>query len=787
MNFDNPQMVESIAYDLKLADWPRGLQRARINDIANGKPPYTKQEVEENAITVNVNDLTHTRSMQQARSQFYSAFLKPAHFFTAKLDSGPRHKRQEWSASGTSIAARVMKRSLPYFECMRSRFMGDVLHGVGPSAWEDRDKWCPDPLGIEDCLLPVDTLLTMKNLPFFFLYKSMTAPELIKLTTGPRVDPGWNIPLVESCLRWMDTQMMARRNSDNMGYLFSPEKTEERIKQGEWYAGDQAPRIDCFDFYFWTDEGKRTGWRRRMILDPWSVPQAAGAGWTMSRRSDALYNQKTDKGEAYGGFLFNPGTRVYARKLSELVTFQFADLSAVNPPKYHSVRSLGWLLHAVCHMQNRLRCAANRHLFENLMQYFRGKSEEDFQRALKVMLVNNGFIDDSIQMIPQAERFQIQAALLEMGLNENRQIIDDSVSNWAQSKNYSSDRTEKTKFQVMAEVGASTGMISAALLQAYAYQGFEYQVIWERMMKKNSRDPDCREVRAAMMREGVPEEMLEAERWIIEPERVMGAGNKTMEMAIAEWLMANRMAYDSQAQQEILRDVTLLVTDDATRTKAYVPEGPRAISSSQHDAQLSLAVILMGKPVAPVEGQDHKQVIEIWLAELDRSIASIEQRGGMARPDELKGLKNLSIHIKAQIGMVARDENEKEYVREQMDVVGRADNYLKAYEQRLMEAAKQKQAQGNGNGLDPKDAAKIQGMVLSSQVKAQNQRESHAQRAAQRDVAFQIDLRHKAVEHQERLRQQASEAAIEQHALDLKTAGEIKRDAAKSRMKSFSE
>lgn len=784
MNFDNPQMVESIAYDLMLADWPRGLQRARINDIANGKPPYTEEEVEKNQIPVNINDLTHTRSMHDARSQFYSAFLKPPHFFLPKIDIGPKHKRQEWNMIAASKAARVMKRSLPYFEAMRSRFALLVLHGEGPSAWEDRDKWCPDPMGIDDVLLPSNTLLTMKNLPFYLTRGSFTAPELIRQTTGSKVDPGWNLDLVQSCLVWMDSQMMMLRNN-NWPEFWSPEKQGERIKAGAWYCGDQAPRIDYFNFYFWTDEGKRQGWRRRMILDPWSTPIASGAGWTMSRRSDGIYNKpKNGKGDDVSGFLFNPGNRVYAKKLSDLITFQFADLSAVSPFHVDTVRSLGWLLHAVCHMQNRMRCAVNKHILENLNPLFQCKSEEDFQRALKVQLINYGFLDESIRLVPAAERYQIQAALAEMGLNENRQLISDSTSNWAQQKNYSSDRTEKTKFQVMAEVSAASSMISAALLQAYAYQGFEYQTIWERMLKKNSRDPDCREVRTALLKAEIPEEYLEPECWDVEPERVMGAGNKTMEMAIAEWLMQNRMAYDSQAQQEILRDVTLLVTDDATRTRAYVPDGPRAISNSQHDAQLSLAVILMGKQVAPVEGQDHKQVIGVWMAELTNMIQQVEQRGGMANPQELVGLKNLSEHIKAQIGMVARDPEEKEYEKQQMDLIGRADNLIKGYEQRLMEAMKQRQQQGNGQGgLDPKDAAKIKATMIGAEAKRQNLRESHALRMAQNTLKFQEQLQQDRQKKALELQGDMAQRQLEQHALDLKTAGEIKRN----RMRSFSE
>lgn len=781
MNFDSPEMVETIAYDMKLGDWPRALQRARINDIANGKPPYTQEEVRENKITININDLEHTRSCQHARAQFYSAFCKPAHYFQARTDSGPKHKRQEWNSIATSQAARIMKRSLPYFESIRSRFALDVLHGIGPSAYEDRDKWCPDPLGIEDVLIPSDTYLTMKNLPFFFFYKSLTGPELIKLTTGPRVDPGWNLDLVQSCLEWLDSEMMQLR-TNTWPEQWAPEKAEERIKSnGGWYAGDQAPRIDCFDFYFWSDEGRDHGWRRRMILDPWSTPEAAGGAWSMSRKSEKPYTYHRRNATDPGGFLFNPGKRKYASKLSELVNFQFADLSAVSPFRYHSVRSLGWLLFATCHMQNRLRCAVNKHIFQNLMQFFSGSSQEDFQRALKVELIDMGFIDNSIKMIPQAERWQINSALAELGLQENKQIISNAASAWSQTS-MSNDRTEKTKFQVMAEVSAMTSMISAGLLQAFVYHESECREIWRRLCRKNSRDPDVREFRANCLRLGIPEENLIAEAWDIEVEKTMGAGNKTMELAIAEQLLAMRNFYDPAAQREILRDATLLITDDAVRTRAYVPEGPRPVSNSQHEAEMAMGAILQGQDITPVEGENHKEVIDVWMGRLAKMIAIVEKRGGMAQPQEIVGMRSLEKNIQKQIAIVAKDEEQKEQVKKWEDALGKMMNFVKAYEQRLQEQM-QKQAeaaqQSNG-GLDPKDRAKIQGALAMAQVKAENLRQSHGLKMAQRKLQFEEQLQ------QDRVKAQAEIAKQ-----DIQTAAEIKREhvknAVQSRMKSFSE
>jgi hypothetical protein len=92
---------------------------------------------------------------------------------------------------------KVMKRSIPYMECLRSKFALDVLHGIAPAGFRDSERWRPDAFGVEDVFIPASTLLTMANLPFFAIKKTFTAPELIKLTRGACADPGWNKKLVE--------------------------------------------------------------------------------------------------------------------------------------------------------------------------------------------------------------------------------------------------------------------------------------------------------------------------------------------------------------------------------------------------------------------------------------------------------------------------------------------------------------------------------------------------------------------------------------------------------------
>ena len=471
MKFDKCEQVEQVAYQMRLADYPRGKNRALINNLFNGFPPYTEEEAEQNGIEINVNFLESTRLGHDARSQFYQAFQKPGNFFSCRTDTGSVHKRDKYNTIVTREMNRIMKRSIPYMECNRSQFALNVLHGIAPSGWRDADRWRPYGIGVEDVLVPSNTLLSMENMPFFTVYRSLTAPQLIKLSKASKVDPGWNIPLINSLVKYIDQESMSLMGS-NFPNVWSPEKVEERVKgDGGFYASDQCPTIDCYDFYFWSDEGGIEGWRRRMIVDSWSTPTLAGGAVNMDN------NPKMD--DFRGKFIYNSKDRIYATNREQIINWQFADLSAVAPFKYHSVRSLGFLLYSVCHLQNRLRCKFNEAVFEQMMMYFRVKNGDEAQRALSVNLVSRGILDESIDFVKAADRYQVNTGLAELGIQQNAGLIAQNSSSYTTQPNAGqANNVEKTKFQVMAETNAMTSLVSAGLMQAYAYKQPEYREIF---------------------------------------------------------------------------------------------------------------------------------------------------------------------------------------------------------------------------------------------------------------------------------------------------------------------
>lgn len=761
MEFKDAEQVQQIAWEMRQADWPRDVNRTRINELNNGYPPYSGDEERTNNINVNVNFLESTRQLHDARMQMNQGILKPGYFFEARTDAGPVNKRSTWNTLATEVVNRPMKRSMDYYECLRSKIALTVLHGIAPACFENSDRWCPVALGVEDLLIPSNTLLTFRNLPFFVIGRSFTAPELIKLAKGKNADPAWNSKLVDDCLRWIDRESMALLGS-NWPEVWSPSKVEERVKgDGGYYMGDQVPTIDVFDFYYWSEEKDVEGWRRRIVLDDWSTPASAGTGWNFTR------NTKLDFGR--NQWLYNSGSRVFANKREQIFNCNFADLSSVGPFRYHSVRSLGYLLWAVCHLQNRLRCAFTEAVFESLLMYFRVKNADDAERVIKLQLAQRGFIDDSVEFIKAQDRYQVNEGLVQFGLAENQRLIDANASSFSTSKNLSSDRVEKTKFQVQAEVSAAQSLVSAALNQAYTYQAIEYREIFRRFLNPHSRDIDVLEARKKLSRE-IPDKYLVPEAWEIEPTRLMGAGNKTLEMVQAEQMMQFRPLYDPAAQRQILRDVTLAITDDPAKAHAYVPEEP-VVSDSVHDTELVFTTLMQGSKVTPRPGLNAIEVAGTMLQLMGAKVQMVMQQGGVGTPQDIVGFQMCAQYTAAFIQQVGQSKDQKPQATALMQALSKLMNEVKAMAQRQQEM--QKKAQQNGQGMDPKDMAKLQAIKMQAQVKAQNAQQSHAQKTQQRQIQFQSGLQQDAQRAQFELAKDAAKTKQELAAESAKNALEM--------------
>lgn len=760
MQFDNPEQVESVCLQLRQQDYLRGLDRALIARLFNGNPPYLPHEVEENNIDVNLNWLEATALGHDARQQFTTYFEKPANYFTCSTDAGAVHKRRERGAIATRNANRIMKRSLPYSECRRSKFASLVLYGIGPVVRPNPYRWCPKAIGIDDLLLEEPVELTFEDLTQFCILREFTGPQLSAIVNGPQTGGSWNKPLIKKLLKWIDSETGNLLSSD-FPSIWSPEKWEERDKaNGGYYVGGRSPKVKAYDFWFYSDAGKTAGWRRRMVIDDWSPPSGSG-GWTRGTTADFARNQ----------WLYNSKDRVIASRREEIFSCQYGDLSAVAPFHHHTVRGLGSLTYAVCHLQNRLRCRFTEAVFEDLMILMRASGEDDALRSLKANFINRGIVPPNIKFVTKDERWQPNIALTEMGIQENSRLIARHASSYTSSLvQQATDKREKTKFEVMSELSSATQLVGASLQQAARYEAFEDRETFRRLCKKNSTDPEARQFQARCIKEGIPESVLyNHEAWDIEPEQVMGNGNKALEMAIAQQLLAMRNLYDPEPQRTILRDITLAVTGDAARAKQLVPETPQ-ISDSIHDGQLRFGTLMQGVPVDTKSGVNHIEVIETLLKAMELVVQRITKTTGVGTREEILGLITVGQHIAGEMSMLAQDENEKQRVKQYGDKLGQLMNLVKAFAQRL---AEQEQGKNGKSEIDPETQAKIEAVLMQAKVKAENARTAHAQRTAQRQVQFELEEQRKQKEFEREQRRELERSSQELATGQLKAGQEI--------------
>jgi hypothetical protein len=773
MHFDSAGAVEEIVWMMRQADLPRGSNREIINQLYNGDPPFDPAKAEENNIEINRNDLEGVNLLAHARRQWNTAFLNQENYFSVTLDSGPKPKRAEWGRSITRNINRELKQSRRQLEEKRSTGGQTMLHGIGPCTWDTRKSVIPTSIPIPSLLIPSETDIDFDtNLPHFALFREWTPAKLWNMVKGPRVDPGWNTDLVNEQIRYVADQIQKQPNAS--AYQYMPERIEELAKQDlGWWGSDAVPTIDVWDFYF-QDPEDGNGWYRRTILD-WATNSG---GYEMKGdKPKTRYNN--DKG---GQFLYSSGKRKFAASHNEIIHCQFGDCSAVFPQKYHSVRSMGWMLWGVCDLQNRLHCKFNEAVFRELLEFFRTASDQDLRRLKSANFSQYGVIPAGINWVSRKERSAPDWNVIQGAFARNRGLMEDSAAPSTHLFESGPGGKEMREIEVLAKLNQMNALSSGMISLAYSYEEFKYKEQCRRICIKTKPDPIARRIQLGCLRDGVPPELLDADRWRVHADRVLGAGNKTMAMSQVQLMQGIRKNLNPDAQRRVDHISLEVWNDDPALAEELAPvDGQKVVSNSMHDAQLCTERLMRGLPIVPRPEMVYEDYVKVWLSDLQFMIGTVLQSHGMATPEQLTGWITMVKEISGFLKIMAQNDEEKPKVREYGQKLGDAVNEIKAFQQQLMQQAKAAAANGNGAaGPDPKDLAKMQGEELKAKQKVRQMSESHGARTAQRQVAFDLEQQRRDRETNAEIRRENAKAA---HELVRNAAT----DAAEPPQKPFSE
>jgi len=737
MSFTTPAQVQDIIQQMLYADMWRGQNRANINNLFNGFPPYTPNEQRDNRIDFNVNDLSGTRIIFQAHQTYTKAFQGAPRYFDVALDTGPKFKREVWSEIISKEMNRIMKRSNAYSDTMDSQFGASVLHGVGPVVWPRDGAWCPTAKGPEDILVPMGTLRSLENLEYFAIQMTMTSKELVRLAAG-NADGAWNQPMLKEII-----QKLAEQTKFNMGNVpFNqwqfPEKVAEYFKENSTYLGsDTCPTIRCWDFYFSGEETKE--WRRRIVVDPNTVSVRG-----LNTRD---------------AFLFNPKDRNYGVNSNHIMSVLFADGCVVAPYKWHSIRSLGYLLYAVCHANNRIRSKFYSAVMESMQWYFRNNPDGDEERLERVDLHHLGVIPNGVTWVLPQERHTVDQNLVGAAFSMNRQLMAESAASYVQDADNGSGK-EQTATEVMAKVQQANALVGSMLTYAYRIKGSEYREIARRFCTVDS--VDTNRFRERCMAQGVDKAVFDdMESWDINPIKVGGAGNKILQMAQAQAMMQVYDRYSPKGQAVIRRQYAEAAMDNPELAQEIEPEQEQQASSSEEKATLSWGTLMDGKQVVISGYINTIEYVETLLKMLVEDVATVSQTGQTPPVNRIIGYETVLKTLDGYIREIGADPNQKGRVQSYMDLMGQIQNRLKGWIQQTQEAMQAQQEQGAG------------GEGQAEMVKAQTEAEISKARALQEMEQDQIRFQN------ENMRKDA-QAALDAQRANLRVEAETQATAART-------
>jgi len=745
-DFSTPQKCTDVLEICQNIENQRALDRSKINNLFNGKVPYTPVEEEKNNIQINVNWGYGKNIARDANNQLNGATNHRGMLFNCSLQEGRVDKRDEWSQKFTQLIHKplqVGKSGKAYYYAIKNRNATIAMHGIGALLWPNDFKWMPRFVALEDLLIPTETYCDFSNLRYFGVNYYLTPGELVKMTKGDNVKPGWNQTMVNEIL---DAQVGQVNQGTPGTWLNQPEAMMQIYKENQgWYTSDIIPKIRLRGFYY-THVDQPDKWYRHILL-------------------------REAYGEAKPGdkFLFNGSNSPFASDINQVLNVQYGDNNFVAPLKYHAVRGIGVDLFAAVETLNRLQCQTVQATFEQLLMYFRIQDPADRDRLKQVVLSAYGVLPEGLNIVPRDQRHQIDPNLVNMSMALIRQNMQETSSAYVSDPDNGTQK-EMTAREATIKLNQANAMVSGMIQSVLMQEAFLYSELVRRFCNKTSNDPEVREFQAQCQRAGIPDDLIRYDAWKVTPERVLGGGDRTQAQAEVEYLLSVRNLHDPVSQQKILRIADSVMLSDPAKAEMLVPQAKPQATDGVLAAENVFGTLMMGQQCVPRQGIDQEGYITAMIKMMANVVSRIQNTDNMGTVEDLAGLNTVAANIATHIDLLAQDPNKKEQVKISGDMLGQLTNKVKGFQQRLEEKMQSDQANSMQN---PEVAAKVQGMVQQAETKMKITEATAAQKLEQKEAAFQQRMNQDLEKHTLQMEKMIADAKAEMIAAGLKTGQEI--------------
>lgn len=674
------------------ADKENAYNRKVVNEMIDGEPPYDDGELDTlgHGDAVNLNFLEGTALVESALSSYNDLTSSVDILWTCHTKFGDKAKRPELSRIISEEWTRINK-EWPRFE-FNVQHLSDkfVKHGVGVAYFDNDIDWRWKTSGLGDFHLPRDTEACEEELDYAIATRSYTVSRLYKFIedSGAAKANGWNEEMVKHSI-W---NAYKGHSSSTSPSTADWEEFQVAIKNNDLFFGyAKAPKVKVNHLY-------------------------------VREFSGAYSHYMTDEAGNLKDFMFKREDRF--KEIGDcLVIFTYG----IGNGYYHGIRGLGWKIFPQIQTSNRLQCRLVEGGMLGSSLLIQPQSAEDLENLNLVYYGPYAVLPPNMKMIERTvPNFAQNVMPIISALSRQ---IQNNTGNYASRAVTPESGTERTKFEVQAQLQQESTLSTAAMNLFYLPWKRLGQASFKRAQNRDYQqdDPGGKEVfefRRRCVERGVPMEAIyKVDR--IEPVRAIGygsPGNRLLALNEIETLAPN---FDPVGRRNALRD-RVAVRVGYEQAERYVPsiEGDQRPPIDAKIAELENASLRQGQLVTVQPGEMDEVHLGIHMGDMTHVITLVSQ--GQSEPREaLTYFRQAFPHCGAHIQQLAANPMNKSKVNAISQGLTILAEQAKQIQQALLEDMKaqaeamQEQAmqqQTDKGQIDPELKRKMEAHQLAMQL-----------------------------------------------------------------------
>lgn len=687
------QQARNVYKILRKADEFSARDRARVQAMIDGEPPYDPAELVQNGLAeiCNVNWGQAELFMHRATAPYLDLVESVDTLITTPTRFGDPQMRADWENVMSEEFTRMLRTWPEFFPRYLYLIQQYLAHGVVTAYFDDEMDWRFQLSPFGDFLVPRQTRASEEEIEVAFFTRGCPPHELYHKITDEELakEVGWNVAAVKEAL--MNAHQANPRDGAAM---YNWEKVERLYKNGDigYSNGAMATEVKLVHMLVKELDG--------------SVSQYIFTEDVDLDQKNFLYERKKvypSCAQAYSLFMYGVGSNGYL----------------------HSIRGLGSKIFSVVQGMNRLRCRMYDNILMSTSIMIQPESEDALEDISTLQIGPWSIFPNNVKLITPEPTNLAQQIL--PGLQDLDNLLQQVGGQYTTEAALNSQK-ERSKFEVQAQLESLSNINIAALSLFYSP--------WERLLKEMLRrcirqdyypeDPGGEAVndfKARCVERGVPiEAILAIDVKRSKVVRAIGNGSSAARTSLFGQIFQLSQNFDPQGRRQVVRDMVRALAGVEAADRYIPAEENQRPPMEAKIAFLENNQILNGEQVPVLPSELHVVQLPVHINKL-QEIAQAADQGQIDLAQAAQVLVGLFQHASSHLEFIMGDPAAPQFKQALQQLGEVVNNAVKASEKlaRQQQEAQPQPEQGGELNLS------LEQKVVEAQAKLRFAEEKHAQ------------------------------------------------------------